>query len=48
MDIAERRVPQDGRFSVVLDGKAVDFRVAVLPTVRGEMAVLRLLGATRS
>jgi len=43
MDIAERRVPQDGRFTVVLDGKAVDFRVAVLPTVRGEMAVLRLL-----
>jgi type IV pilus assembly protein PilB len=43
MDIAERRIPQDGRFSVVLDGKAVDFRVAVLPTVRGEMAVLRLL-----
>jgi type IV pilus assembly protein PilB len=43
MDIAERRIPQDGRFGVVLDGKAVDFRVAVLPTVRGEMAVLRLL-----
>ncbi len=31
MDIAERRVPQDGRFGVVLDGKSVDFRVAVLP-----------------
>ena len=43
MDIAERRVPQDGRFGVVLDGKAVDFRVAVLPLVSGEMAVLRLL-----
>jgi type IV pilus assembly protein PilB len=43
MDIAERRVPQDGRFGVVLDGKAVDFRVAVLPVVHGEMAVLRLL-----
>ena len=43
MDIAERRVPQDGRFGVVLDGKAVDFRVAVLPLVEGEMAVLRLL-----
>jgi type IV pilus assembly protein PilB len=43
MDIAERRVPQDGRFGVVLDGKAVDFRVAVLPTVRGEMSVMRLL-----
>lgn len=43
MDIAERRIPQDGRFGVVLDGKAVDFRVAVLPVVNGEMAVLRLL-----
>ena len=43
MDIAEKRLPQDGRFSVTLDGRAVDFRVAVLPTVNGEMAVLRLL-----
>jgi len=43
MDIAERRVPQDGRFSVVLDGKHIDFRVAVLPTVQGEMSVMRLL-----
>jgi type IV pilus assembly protein PilB len=43
MDIAERRIPQDGRFGVVLDGKAVDFRVAVLPLVFGELAVLRLL-----
>jgi len=43
MDIAERRIPQDGRFGVVLDGKAVDFRVAVLPLVEGELAVLRLL-----
>ena len=43
MDIAERRIPQDGRFGVVLDGKGVDFRVAVLPLVEGEFAVLRLL-----
>ena len=43
MDIAEKRIPQDGRFGVVLDGKSVDFRVAVLPTVQGEMSVLRLL-----
>jgi type IV pilus assembly protein PilB len=43
MDIAERRIPQDGRFGVVLDGKAVDFRVAVLPLVHGELAVMRLL-----
>ncbi|MGB4442458.1 MAG: ATPase, T2SS/T4P/T4SS family [Coriobacteriia bacterium] len=43
MDISERRIPQDGRFGVILDGKSVDFRVAVLPTVEGEMAVMRLL-----
>jgi type IV pilus assembly protein PilB len=43
MDIAEKRRPQDGRFGVVLDGAAVDFRVAVLPTVQGEMSVIRLL-----
>ncbi len=43
MDIAEKRIPQDGRFGVVLDGKTVDFRVAVLPAVNGEMSVLRLL-----
>ena len=43
MDIAERRVPQDGRFGMVLDGHAVDFRVAVLPIVNGELAVMRLL-----
>ncbi len=43
MDIAERRVPLDGRFGVVLDGKSVDFRVATLPLVYGELAVLRLL-----
>ena len=43
MDIAEKRVPQDGRFGVVLDGMGVDFRVAVLPIVTGELAVMRLL-----
>lgn len=43
MDIAERRIPLDGRFGVVLDGKAVDFRVATLPLVHGELCVMRLL-----
>jgi type IV pilus assembly protein PilB len=43
MDIAERRIPQDGRFGVTFDGHAVDFRVAVLPAVNGEMSVMRLL-----
>ncbi|MDP3013315.1 MAG: ATPase, T2SS/T4P/T4SS family [Candidatus Subteraquimicrobiales bacterium] len=43
MDIAERRVPQDGRFGMVVDKKGVDFRVVTLPTIHGEMIVLRLL-----
>lgn len=43
LDIAERRVPQDGRFSLVVDKKPVDFRVASLPTVHGEKIVLRIL-----
>jgi type IV pilus assembly protein PilB len=43
LDIAERRVPQDGRFSVRLGGQKIDFRVAALPTVFGEKLVLRLL-----
>jgi type IV pilus assembly protein PilB len=44
MDIAEKRVPQDGRFGIVVDGQSCDFRVATLPTIYGEKTVLRLLG----
>jgi type IV pilus assembly protein PilB len=43
LNIAERRVPQDGHFGLVQNGKAIDFRVAVLPTVYGEKVVLRIL-----
>jgi type IV pilus assembly protein PilB len=43
LDIAEHRIPQDGRFSVRLGGKKVDLRVATLPTIFGEEIVLRLL-----
>jgi type IV pilus assembly protein PilB len=43
LDIAERRVPQDGRVSVQLAGRQVDLRVATLPTVFGEKVVLRVL-----
>jgi len=43
IDIAERRVPQDGRFGLTIDNKAIDFRVATLPTIHGEKVVLRLL-----
>ena len=43
LDIAERRVPQDGRFSVKLGSRRAELRVATLPTVFGEKVVLRLL-----
>ncbi|MEY4764790.1 MAG: hypothetical protein RI907_1463 [Pseudomonadota bacterium] len=43
LDIAERRVPQDGRFRVRIQGRDVDFRVSVMPNIFGEDAVLRLL-----
>jgi general secretion pathway protein E len=43
LDIAERRVPQDGRFRVSLQGRPIDFRVSVMPSVHGEDAVLRIL-----
>jgi type IV pilus assembly protein PilB len=46
LDIAERRLPQDGRFSVRLGNEKVDLRVATLPTVFGEKVVLRLLDTT--
>uniref|UniRef100_UPI003559C533 GspE/PulE family protein n=1 Tax=Piscinibacter sp. TaxID=1903157 RepID=UPI003559C533 len=43
LDIAERRVPQDGRFKVVADGRDIDFRVSIMPNLFGEDAVLRVL-----
>lgn len=43
LDIAERRIPQDGRFGLVIDKRPIDFRVATLPTIHGEQVVLRLL-----
>lgn len=46
MDIAEKRVPQDGRVETVVDGRTVDLRLSVLPTVTGEKIVIRILGAT--
>jgi type IV pilus assembly protein PilB len=48
MDIAERRVPQDGRFLVQVGGTAMDLRVSTLPTHEGEKIVMRLLDATAS
>jgi general secretion pathway protein E len=43
LDIAERRVPQDGRLQIVLDGHPVDVRVSIMPSIHGEDAVLRIL-----
>jgi type IV pilus assembly protein PilB len=43
LDIAERRVPQDGRFRVRYKTRLIDFRVSIMPTVHGENAVLRVL-----
>ena len=43
LDIAERRVPQDGRFRVRYKGRFIDFRVSIMPSVHGEDAVLRVL-----
>jgi general secretion pathway protein E len=43
LDIAERRIPQDGRFKVSVNGREVDFRVSIIPSIHGEDAVLRIL-----
>ena len=43
LNIAEKRVPQDGRIQTIINGQAVDMRVSVLPTVHGEKTVIRIL-----
>src|ERR671930_666687 len=43
LDIAERRIPQDGRFRVRYKGRNVDFRVSIMPTIHGEDSVVRIL-----
>jgi type II secretory ATPase GspE/PulE/Tfp pilus assembly ATPase PilB-like protein len=43
LDIAEKRVPQDGRFKLRLTGRAIDFRVSIVPTAHGEDCVIRIL-----
>jgi len=43
LDIAERRLPQDGRFRIRVSGKEVDLRVSILPTIYGEKIVIRIL-----
>lgn len=46
LDIAERRIPQDGRFNIKALGKEVDLRVSILPTIHGEKIVMRILDKT--
>jgi type IV pilus assembly protein PilB len=43
LDIAEKRIPQDGRFKLRLPGKTIDFRVSIMPSAHGEDAVIRIL-----
>src|SRR5881397_2284079 len=43
LDIAEKRVPQDGRFKLKIKGRTIDFRVSIMPSVHGEDAVIRIL-----
>src|SRR5437763_8481370 len=43
LNIAEKRLPQDGRFRVVVEGREIDLRVSIVPTLHGESLVLRLL-----
>lgn len=46
MDISEKRIPQDGRVDTEVDGKQIDLRISILPTVYGEKAVIRVLGGS--
>src|SRR5215218_9517154 len=48
LDIAERRLPQDGRVGLTVDGRRIDLRVAIVPLVAGESAVLRILDSGKS
>jgi len=48
LDIAQQRLPQDGRVTIAHDGRALDLRVSTLPTHFGEKVVLRLLGSART
>lgn len=45
LNIAEKRVPQDGRYSLIIDGTQLDLRISTLPTIDGEKMVIRLLGS---
>lgn len=48
LNIAEKRIPQDGRIQTVINGKPVDMRVSILPTIHGEKTVIRILAKSDS
>jgi general secretion pathway protein E len=48
LNIAERRLPQDGRFRAVVEGREIDLRVSIVPTLHGESVVMRLLDRARA
>jgi general secretion pathway protein E len=48
LNIAEKRLPQDGRFRVVVEGREIDLRVSIVPTLHGESVVMRLLDRARA
>jgi type IV pilus assembly protein PilB len=46
LDIAEKRVPQDGKFAMNIEGRKIDFRISILPTLHGEKVVMRILDSS--
>ncbi len=48
IDIAENRIPHDGKFSLMLDNRSIDFRVSTFPTLYGEKVVIRILDRSRT
>jgi general secretion pathway protein E len=48
LNIAERRLPQDGRFRMVIEGREIDLRISIVPTLHGESVVMRILDRARA
>jgi general secretion pathway protein E len=48
LNIAERRLPQDGRFRIVIEGREIDLRISIVPTLHGESVVMRILDRARA
>ena len=48
LDISEKRVPQDGRTRLIIDGREIDFRISTLPSIQGEKIVMRILDRTNA